>query len=102
VDGARTSGHNEVRVPWHRGKNGHSKSPQNMRICGTDPFSELGENAIYAGKGKFSGFGAPHKTVKQMREVLLDAYNSGLPAGRRIKLRDIPSDPVYISRPRVR
>jgi hypothetical protein len=49
-----------------------------------------GENAVYLGGGKFSGFGAQSKTEDQMKEKLLEKYNQGLSPADQKKLADVP------------
>jgi hypothetical protein len=61
-----------------------------------------GENAIYAGGGIFSGFGAADKTISQMRNELPDAYNLGLPPNEQIQLNAIPRYPQNTRRPELK
>jgi|GEM_PF-5571292 len=49
-----------------------------------------GENAVYLGGGKFSGFGAQSLTEGQMLNELLEHYNRGLPPAEQKKLEDVP------------
>lgn len=61
-----------------------------------------GENAIYIGKGIYSGFGAGDKTLGTMRLELLHAYNDSLSDSQKIGLKDVPEFPENIQRPIVK
>lgn len=58
-----------------------------------------GEHALYLGDGKFQGFGTTVLTERELREMLLDNYNAGLPDAQKKQIGDVPGRQNYAHRP---
>ncbi len=58
-----------------------------------------GEHTLYLGGGLFRGFGVPEVSEADLRQRLLDAYNTGLPPADQKTRADVPGLQDYARRP---